>query len=575
MNISTIKIILDTNVPGGMISTLTRDFLYIPEEADEEKDKSEERNEKTSQYPFFTMDVEYPAGEIKELGRKESVDFFFNEGIFKRKLFGLTRASTDSDKHKNAHRNVMTMLGILFPTNLPIKSNIHDSFKEFIEHSPTPIPSSSIIPSFLQNLFSKSDDDQFSYLQIGGAKYTTIKVMWVNDIINHPEYRKLLDLGSRTWEWWNKGEKAKIEKKNNDDKTKIKKIIDEAEKKGILTKINSEYDDRLIERYPSSIQPFLREIRDKLKVLIAEGDINNIIKLISDISDYENEAARMSQRSSTSVIPYVLKKEPYNFEAMQKLAAKIKITDDVIAFFDSPHDYYELFEEKKEDEKSKEEIKNRNLKAEIQKYPRFMEFIKLAYSFVKPRKPSNPSLANMIKYYLKSGKGKKNNLAEEMNEVHEIYLGEDGVSRTNTLDIGKLEIGVDEIKISSSEKKKEDGSKQRDSTFEIYLQLDVVKGILDAKSMSTVKCLFRNSFSKKMYYALKRKNKHESEIDKASRLYLDIDVLKQESKKLETKQAQTNDPPVPEKKGGYRASRRRMKTRRKKDYFKYRKTLRK
>jgi len=478
------------------------------------------------------------------------------------------------------------MLEILFPTNLPIKSNIHDSFKEFIEHSPTTISSSSIIPTFIQDLFSNSDENQFSYLQIGGAKYTTIKVMWVTDIINHPEYRKLLDLGSRTWGWWDKGERDKMNNKIKNDKQKITDLLSDAKAKGLNAKITTEYDNSIIRGYSTSVQPFLREIKSKfIQLLAVATTLDEIITLISDISDYENEASKMSQRSSTGVIPYVLKKDPYNFELMQKLAAKITTTDEVIAFFNNPRKYYELFEEKKEDEKTKEETKNRNLKAEIQKYPRFVEFIKLAYSFVKPRKPSNPLLADMIKYYLKSGGSKKSdNLAEEMNKVREIYLGDDDVVVYNTLnDIGKLEVGVDEIKTSTSEKKKDDGSKQRDSTFEIYVQLDVVKGILNAKSMSSVKCLFRNSFSKKMYYALKHKKKHASEIDKEGRLYLDIDVLKQESKKLETNKNPVNPPPPPPppppKKGGDVTSRRtcrgRTKTRRKKNYFKVRKTLRK
>jgi hypothetical protein len=52
--------------------------------------------------------------------------------------------------------------------------------------------------------------------------------------------------------------------------------------------------------------------------------------------------------------------------------------------------------------------------------------------------------------------------------------------------------------------------------------------------MGNVKCLFRNAIAKKMYHSLKDNKKHKAELDKTSRFYLDIDALKQESKKTES-----------------------------------------
>lgn len=172
-----------------------------------------------------------------------------------------------------------------------------------------------------------------------------------------------------------------------------------------------------------------------------------------------------------------------------------------------------------------------------------MEFIKQVSSFIKPRRPSNPKLADVIKYYLNEhSRNTGENLAEYMHEVHEQYLEEEKSTKRQLLsDIDYIEVGVDELKTSQTEKKDEvKQQKELDRQYEIYVQLDVVKGVIDINSMSKVKCLFTNAIAKQMYSALKKHKIHDSEIDKSDRIYLDIDVLKQESKRAE----ETNKQPV-------------------------------
>jgi len=557
MNISNIKIKLDVNIPGSGKSELTRGLFYFPEK---EKTTESSYKDELSQYPFFTMDVKYPIDSIKSLGRKGSVDFFFNKRLFKRKMQGLSVATSPGERHKNAIHNVKGMLEVLFPTNVPVKSNLHDSFSEYIKRIPTSVGTSSIIPSFILNLFTKSDEDQFSYLLIGSAKYTTIKVTWVNDIINHPEYRKLLNSASGIWKWLqgltsgNKGQLKAIEEskiKNEESFKKIwkevKVLIDNAISKTRTTSRGStttKWKEIIDSMYASSgyIKNIVEKIGDYLTDLatVSADDYEKAIEIISEINHYENEAIKIAQRSS--ILPYELKRE-YKFDEMYKLIIKIKTSDKVVEFLKHPHRYHELYEEKKEDDKSNAERNNRDLKSELQKYSRFMEFIKQVSSFIKPRRPSNPKLADIIKYYLNERSSSTGeNLAEYMYEVHEQYLeDEDATKRPPLSDIDYIEVGVDELKTSQTEKKDELKQKEEpDRQYEIYLQLDVVKGILDINSMSKVKCLFTNAIAKQMYSALKKHKTHDSEIDNSDRIYLDIDVLKQESKRAE----ETNKQPV-------------------------------
>lgn len=553
---------LDINVPGRSASALTRDFFYLPDDKivdQPQKGGEPPHNTQTatasSQYPFFTMDVKYPMTEIQDLGRKESIDFFFNEKKFKKKMYGLgARASNNNERHQNARHNVMTMLEILFPTHLPIVSNLHNSFSELIEKIPTPVQTSGIIPTFILDLISDDNGDKFSYLQLGGAKYTTIKVMWVNDIINHPEYRKLLDKGALSWERWDGGHDPTKTEKNrilNDKKKNItlfEKMWKEAQAKMNDPKEGyKETVDTILSphsRSTPSLVNISRKIHKYLLSLVG-ASAADAINTIYEIYDYDNESMKIAQRSS-SLLPYTINRD-FKFDALQKLSVKIKISDELVSFLNHPSKYHELFEEKKEDEKSQHNAHNRDLKAEIQKYTNIMDFIKMASTFIKPRQPSNPALANMIKYYLNKSSGKpREGLAEFMNKVHKIYLGDEDNIQNTLSSLSPLEVGVDEIKTAATEKPDEPKSSSHSSAFEIYVQLDVVKGILDKKSMGDVKCLFRNEFTTKMYNSLSDKKKHAAEIDKSDRIYLDIDTMKQASKTAST--AAVANPPA--KKGG-------------------------
>lgn len=278
-------------------------------------------------------------------------------------MHGLSGSTSPGERHKNAIHNVKGMLEILFPTNIPVKSNLHDSFSEYIKRIPTSVGTSSIIPSFILNLFIKSDEDQFSYLLIGGAKYTTIKVTWVNDIINHPEYRKLLNSASGIWKWLqgltsgNKGQIKAIEDSKIKNKKSFEKIwkevynkITDAKAKMGSSSGKSAWEEivnlKMTYGYSGSLKSIASKMEQYLKELgnLSENKYEEAIETIYHIYDYDAEAIRVSGKSS--IIPYELKRE-YKFDEMYKLIIKIKTSDEVVEFLKHPHRYHELYEEKK------------------------------------------------------------------------------------------------------------------------------------------------------------------------------------------------------------------------------------
>jgi hypothetical protein len=600
MNISNIKVMLDVNTPGNTSVPITYDLFYLPKP--EEKQKSEEPTSKKrgashSTYPFFTMDVKYPQDAIKALGREKGIEFFFDEKKFKSLLGDVAISHNDMKKHENANHNVMVMLEILFPTKLPIQDNIHESFREMIEQVQTPVETSSIVPTFISDLLFENDEDEFSYLNIGGSKYTVIKITWINDIINHPEYRKLIDSGNAAWEWWNgkdkssEGEKKNIEKTNAEDMNKMISIWNKMIEKADSSEYSKIIDDISVDHRVSNfkiLKGMADKIKENIKRLFGNGTIDNsnvddFMKIIYDIDEYDNGYIVASGKSS--LIPFSLNKE-YSYEKVQSFALKIRTRKELIEFCNNPHKYNKLFKSNKSDKKSAEEKKDAQLREEIEKRKEFKGFLESAASFLKKRKSSNPYLYNMIYYYLNSNGIKKYkskldeikllnedeiNLSTFMHKMNEIYLDENIKQSTpNPYPLQILDTGVDMLKVEVSDKKDENpekSDKTETAKFEIYVQIDVVKGILDKKSMENVKCAFRNSFAVKMHDSLVNKDLNKAVLDK-DRFYLDIDVLiKEESekaskKKEEEKKTSEKKEETGNKSGGRRSRKRILSLRR-------------
>ena len=87
IDIRTIKVLLDTNIPGKEIVPLTKSVLYQPK-----MDTG-----KWNEYPFFTMDAEYPEGYLSRFTYEEQMEFFFN----KRKMTEILRMKSNITERPN------------------------------------------------------------------------------------------------------------------------------------------------------------------------------------------------------------------------------------------------------------------------------------------------------------------------------------------------------------------------------------------------------------------------------------------------------------------------------------------
>ena len=84
IDIRTIKVLLDTNIPGKEIVPLTKSILYQPKM----------NTGKWNEYPFFTMDAEYPEGYLSRFTYEQQMEFFF----VKQKMIEKVKKSLNDQK---------------------------------------------------------------------------------------------------------------------------------------------------------------------------------------------------------------------------------------------------------------------------------------------------------------------------------------------------------------------------------------------------------------------------------------------------------------------------------------------
>ena len=199
-NIEELKIKLFTNIKdkSQRIVEFTLSMLYHPE--------LDEISADLNQYPYFTFDVKYPLAQLRYLTYKDRVEFFFNKDKFSERLTAYSNPKNALDKSqilsekekknyfkrrdKNIQANIMTMIEILFPTKFPVINDIQTSYDIVMGNS-------KLKRMVLNPVVTK----YFSYLKLNGETYTFKKTIWMNDILNHPDYRKLIQQYRKFYDW--------------------------------------------------------------------------------------------------------------------------------------------------------------------------------------------------------------------------------------------------------------------------------------------------------------------------------------------------------------------------------------
>ena len=178
MNIQRIRIMMVTNIPNSKPIEFSGNMLYHP---------SYPEMKNIGTYPYITDTIDYSNLNIADLTYPQIAAIFFDRSRFIQLVSQINEVSKinevkEEDKLATLERNVMTMLRLLLPTKFFAVNNHKQSIKLL---DPDVVDSSSILYNPLKT--------ESSYINIQGKPYTITEVVWLNDILNHPKYRKLLE----------------------------------------------------------------------------------------------------------------------------------------------------------------------------------------------------------------------------------------------------------------------------------------------------------------------------------------------------------------------------------------------
>ena len=181
-NIQELKIFIRSNILKNNDSEydnfeFTKDNLYLQDQ--------KKFNKTLNTYPYFTRDIGYPRDKLLSLSMRKRIEFFFNLDQYM--LFITTYGEKNKDKIEAANDNINIMLELLFPTQFPIHNDIKDSHSYYITGNRG-------ISNQMLSMITNPFENKYSYITHNGKIYTTRRVIWVNDMLNHSIYKKLIDL---------------------------------------------------------------------------------------------------------------------------------------------------------------------------------------------------------------------------------------------------------------------------------------------------------------------------------------------------------------------------------------------
>jgi hypothetical protein len=269
-NIFSIKINLITNeTKESKPIELTRNMIYHPSIISKPVSHSK--------YPFICDNIEYSAEMFKNGQSPEQiVDFFFNRKTFKTYL-SLLKTQESADNNKILEKNIMFMLQHLFPTKYPNIAKLNHSYKNIKKDTP----------------LIATGNVGYSYLDMNGSKYTVTNVVWLNDILNHPNYNELMVF---MYEYivWAFGEYETIKKDIESNEEKMRDVFFNGLDADIRGKVKATLETNAADKSPPN-----DEIQFILDLLNKENEIkDNAKKVIQDIGRLI-EIQKSSQRNQT------------------------------------------------------------------------------------------------------------------------------------------------------------------------------------------------------------------------------------------------------------------------------------
>jgi hypothetical protein len=595
-----LKMILDVNIPNQAPLDFTSSLMNL------------ESNSTAgfSRYPYFTTELQYPES-IKQFSFQDKLNFFFNKSVFlkilkqtpeyvkknterikllnekakkmkefleKKKKDRTIKANflkpvTETVEERNkrlikrnniCRKNIMFMLSVIFPTKY-YETTVNTYDELFTGRvSSSSLNLSSVMPIILNYFISSTGSEQkYSYLNIPSKGICTInRIAWLNDIYNHPEYKKLVE------KFIKYNELKLLESLKMQDKIEILSKIFKKKYSvliPILSNINITIDDiitynsryRTISEKTNYLNKFKKLFSNILNVdsnfyenltsfitlinLLKDTNINNVFQkeIIIKLKDKNYDGNRLIKQDNdndTERIDYEISAYFINFTINEliKDIEKILTIYDINDYLTNPNlDINFNNDRTAQMYLSQDDIERKNKLERIKSWKGYSEIVSFTELIKKVQKleSSNIFLQRELNKYIKNRR----------NKIEDLIVAENSKSSSN---INYVDTGI---------------SIPENSNALIYLRVDVIGGKVDDNNRSKVKCVFDGDKLGNDLELLLKPNSHFWELDK-HRFFFDvnkessviIDENKNEIKSLPTSVpgSTTNSSNIVKKQGG-------------------------
>jgi len=488
----------------------------------------EEANKKMD---VFVTEYENKKAELEKSNKedKDNIEQSFFEKKNEQEMFGGGRivrgggieGIDTQSQHEISEKNVMIMIRLLFPTKYPILGNVFSSFHSVITgKNEFHLKWTDFIPGFLkQNFFEGMNE--YSYIKVDGKVYTVIQAIWLNDIYNHKEYKKLVEQFEQLQKWKiREARKSEINVGKRGDQiietftTNPEYEINDIDIKNIqdtlkinLTSKGAEYS---LAEYKLSVESLI-DIMKRLMIAKNSKKKDNIIEFSKKFSDLflQLQKERMFN--------------PLNKQKYEKIATKIK---EEVDKYEADKHILKVYLQSPGINMDYDRDKYRNILE--QKYGLYIRFIENIRKYRAPiLESSNNFLQNSIDDFLnKTEKYKgvfnflmnplnmKKNPYEELitkNIVSDVTEKED-IEKEQKTYLNRFHTGVTIRPSAQAE----------EPYYEIYIQLNLLGGELNDSNKSAIDCIYQGeSLGDKLSRILNEAIYHPWNIN-SSRVFFDI-----------------------------------------------------
>jgi len=511
-----ITIHVQTNVSPRPI-TLTKNMFYfspdkstnnddvvkgvkkeIPEKVIEKKE-TEKKDETSSysEYPFYTEEKKYPVSSVKPSTKKFAS--YFDSELYEKSLGDVDYNVGKEERYVNANYNIMGMLETFFPTSLPNEFNINTSYSATVLNTAIPTVSSNWLPNWLTRYFYNENKKNYSYIVIGGKRYTVFSVLWLNDVMTHPIYKRffknILDLEKVKTRTISKLTKD-IEILNNifgkqrqNSNTEMTLSVKDKSIK-TLNRMMTYNQSRSIVRQNIYLEPMINAIKKVYVEQKNKASYDEHRASLYTLYLAENDSRESFERILPSDIT-----SSTEFWNLLTLAVKIETKMMILDFIQQPSSYIKFMN----DENTKKQYRFVLLKKGLDEIGGYGKLLRQMQRNISSVRSSNPVLQGLVDDFMKGV------ISSDLLDLATKLSAGDIDKITNLRDA--LETGVVNTSVSMTqdekERDKESASKKTEPKYEIYIQLDLLDAVIDSKNIGKVNCSYRNNMLIKKYNGLR------------------------------------------------------------------------